>query len=113
LQPYIRTLTKPFSVSVPDGICWSGTNQFIELEALVTHRICPTTVLPGLPSLQFADAIVEVDSFELATLQVSAGPRRCLVSCLVPSIVCQKRPDNASVVICKGTSCDVLMPARQ
>jgi hypothetical protein len=38
LRPYIRTLTRPLSASVPEGICRPGANRFSELEAPVTHR---------------------------------------------------------------------------
>src|SRR5450755_2366562 len=40
-------------------MCWLGANQIIELEALVTQRISPTTVLPSLP-LSYQPDIVAI-----------------------------------------------------
>jgi len=43
LQPYIRTFDEAVT-SVPDGICWSGSDHESVLEALCFYKIHPTPV---------------------------------------------------------------------
>jgi len=113
LQAYIRTLLRP-SASVPDGICRPGTDRTNELLALDNQRVNPTAVLPNLPSLGIAYAIIDrlLGNLKVQILN-SVGDSFSRVPRLVSAIVLQQSPDHPRVVVCKGTNCDIVVPARQ